>query len=79
MNTGKTILTVLAGVAAGAVLGILLAPEKGSATRKKILKRREDFSSTFGDKISGKFHKLVTTEGVTRKNEGNPNDQFYEE
>ena len=36
MKAGKVFLGVLAGVAAGAVLGILFAPDKGSKTRKKI-------------------------------------------
>ena len=35
MSKGKLLLGVLAGVAAGALLGILMAPDKGSETRKK--------------------------------------------
>lgn len=37
MSSGKVVLGMLAGLAAGAVLGILFAPEKGSKTRRKIL------------------------------------------
>jgi gas vesicle protein len=37
MNTnGKILAAVAAGIAAGAVLGILFAPDKGTETRKKI-------------------------------------------
>ena len=36
MNSGKLVLGLLAGLAAGAVLGILFAPEKGTETRLKI-------------------------------------------
>ncbi len=37
MNTsGKILVAVAAGIAAGAVLGILFAPDKGTETRRKI-------------------------------------------
>jgi gas vesicle protein len=35
-NSGKILAAVAAGIAAGAVLGILFAPDKGTETRKKI-------------------------------------------
>ncbi len=35
-NTGKIVTALAAGAAAGAILGILFAPGKGSETRKKI-------------------------------------------
>ncbi len=62
MSSGKVLLGVLAGVAAGALLGILFAPEKGSTTRKKIVSKGEeyvdDLKDKFGefvDKVAGKF------------------------
>jgi gas vesicle protein len=61
MNTGKAILAVLVGAAAGAALGILLAPEKGSDTRKKIIRKGEDLASSLNDKIDEKFDRLVAT------------------
>lgn len=42
MSTGKVVIGVLAGVAIGALLGVLLAPNKGSETRKKITKKSKD-------------------------------------
>jgi gas vesicle protein len=62
MSSGKVLLGVLAGVAAGALLGILFAPEKGSTTRRKIVSKGEeyvdDLKEKFGefvDKVADKF------------------------
>jgi gas vesicle protein len=54
MSAGKTMLGVLAGFAAGALVGVLLAPEKGSETRKKLTKLGED---SLGD-LTDKFNEL---------------------
>ena len=61
MSTGKILLGVLAGIAAGAVLGILFAPDKGEATRKKISEKSDDYA----DEIEEKFQEFV--EGITNK------------
>ncbi|MFA7081247.1 MAG: YtxH domain-containing protein [Bacteroidales bacterium] len=52
MDTGKIVLGALAGLAAGAVLGILFAPEKGSTTRKNIRRKGEDSVDAIKDKFS---------------------------
>lgn len=46
--TGAVALGLLAGAAAGAIAGVLLAPDKGTTTRKKVT----DSASKFGDQIS---------------------------
>lgn len=38
----RTVIALLAGAAVGAVLGILLAPDKGEESRKKVKQTAED-------------------------------------
>ncbi len=52
MDSGKVVLGALAGLATGAVLGILFAPDKGSATRKKIVREGNDYVDGLGDKFN---------------------------
>ncbi len=63
MSTGKVVLGAMAGVAVGAVLGILFAPEKGSVTRKQILDKGTDYADglkskykEFADTVSERFN-----------------------
>ena len=60
-SSGKVLLGVLAGIAAGATLGILFAPDKGSNTRKKIV----DKSNDYADDLTERFNEFV--DGVNKK------------
>ena len=44
MRTGKVVLGTAAGLAIGAITGILFAPGKGLSTRKQILNKGEDYA-----------------------------------
>jgi len=59
MSTGKVLLGVVAGLAAGALLGVLFAPEKGSDTRRIIKRKGEDLADEFKDKFED-FLETVT-------------------
>ena len=51
MDTGKTLLTFLAGAAAGAVTALLLAPESGEKIRDRIRAKAADAAGMAKEKI----------------------------
>lgn len=57
MSKSKIVLGFLAGAAAGAILGILFAPQKGAKTRKKIAKK----TTEAGDSLKHAFEDFVDT------------------
>jgi gas vesicle protein len=57
MSTGKVLLGLVAGAAAGAVLGILMAPDKGSETRKQIARKGEALVNN----LRTRFEDFLTT------------------
>ena len=63
MSSGKIFLGLLAGVAAGALLGVLFAPHKGSVTRKRIVKKGDDYV----DELKDKFDEFI--ESISEKYE----------
>ncbi len=55
MSIRNVLIGVMAGVAAGATLGILYAPEKGSATRRRFSRKSYDYT----DELESKFNDLI--------------------
>ncbi len=50
-RSGKILAAVAAGIAAGAVLGILFALDKGSETKRNINEKGKKFADDVSDKI----------------------------
>lgn len=46
----KVFVSFLVGAAAGATAGLLMAPEKGTRTRKRLARRAEDFRGNLEDR-----------------------------
>lgn len=52
MSSSKVLLAFIAGAAVGAVAGVLLAPDEGKNTRKKIAGKASELSGTIKDKMN---------------------------
>lgn len=61
MSTGKVIIGVIAGAVIGTAIGILFAPDKGSTTRKKILRKSDKYIDELEEKFN-EFIDRITTE-----------------
>lgn len=74
-NSGKIILGLLGAAAAGVVIGMLLAPEKGADIRKKIGEKAGDLASRVGDLVSyGKSKLDEVAETITEQADGIMNE-----
>jgi gas vesicle protein len=62
MSNSKVFVGFLVGAAVGGALGLLLAPDKGSETRKKIIETGNDLGDSiaeFGGTVKDKFNEVV--------------------
>ena len=68
MSSGKVLLGIVVGAAVGAMIGVLYAPEKGSATRRRIARR----GTNFAEDVKKKYNKSIDTitEGYDTVKEG---------
>jgi gas vesicle protein len=60
MSTNKIVLGVLGGVAVGALAGILFAPAKGTKTRKRIMKKGNDYTKDLKNKFEDLYNNVST-------------------
>lgn len=55
MSKVNVVIGAMAGIAVGALLGVLFAPEKGTETRKKIVNKGKETT----DDLKNKFNEFV--------------------
>lgn len=57
-DNSKVLIGLLAGLAAGAALGLLFAPEKGSETRDRLSQSLKDLGDSIKDKAADEINNL---------------------
>ncbi|WP_285060584.1 YtxH domain-containing protein [Pedobacter ginsengisoli] len=57
-DNSKVLVALLAGLAAGAALGLLFAPEKGSETRDKLSQSLKDLGDSIKDRAADEINNL---------------------
>lgn len=65
-DNGKVLSALLLGAAAGAVMGLLFAPEKGSNMRKKIQGEAEDLMDELSEKVKEAKETLAGLKGKAK-------------
>lgn len=52
MKISKSFILLLTGIAVGAVAGLMMAPDEGAKTRKKLLKKAKKYKKAVTEKAS---------------------------
>lgn len=81
-DSSKVLIGLLAGLAAGAALGLLFAPEAGTETRERLGQSFKDLSDTIKEKAAAELENLSSLkEKVVDKvkNKINPEDEYADE
>ena len=67
MKSNKIVLSLIGGIAIGALLGVLFAPEKGIVTRKKIMCNDDNYSETLLAEFESLVNSILDEYNCTRK------------
>jgi gas vesicle protein len=59
-DNSKVLIGLLAGLAAGAALGLLFAPEKGSETRDRLNQSLKDLGDSIKDRAADEINNLTS-------------------
>jgi len=81
-DSSKVLIGLLAGLAAGAALGLLFAPEAGSDTRERLGQSLKDLGDTIKEKAASELDNLSSLKDKvvdTVKNKINPEDEYADE
>lgn len=62
-STSKFVLTVIGAAAAGAVIGLLVAPEKGTELRQRIQSAANDWTDQLVDLVNSSKEKMSEVKG----------------